>query len=329
MKLAFAPLCVTLFLVSCQKKLTSELEATTTVVASNANSPLKSHTLSLTTDYPVKPGEVPPFSFSKTLYPDHRVKTLRMLSRKYPIHPAYPKQAIELIGSFTYRANPNNPDPNGPIPNWAYLKGTSETWEYYKTSTGAAAKRSLGKKVINWVITIDKQGAAQTVFDSTFATSYETLGKILFLRGSFESFTLAYDESGNQIYDNFGYLQYDQFGNLTGFQQRYSGKDVERAGDASFAFTYDYNNPRGSRNYSYIPTQNLLCQEFSVMEVMQWIPQPTHARKSGSGIFMLPNGTRVVQSQTYKNYQFDANGNQISVTYGDNVLQKTTWDVQP
>ncbi|HTF31887.1 MAG TPA: hypothetical protein VK625_23680 [Flavitalea sp.] len=44
-----------------------------------------------------------------------------------------------------------------------------------------------------------------------------------------------------------------------------------------------------------------------------------------AGVFTLPNGTKVTQSQVYKNYVFDAKENQTSLTYGDNLPQKTTW----
>ncbi len=113
----------------------------------------------------------------------------------------------------------------------------------------------------------------------------------------------------------------DQFGNITSFE-------VSRNPEHYFHIEYDYSAVRGTKNFSFIPSQNLISQEYSLLEVMQWLPQNTHQRKSAGGAFLV-NGVYVNQEQVYKNYQFDTNGNQTSLTYGDNILQKTTWHVQP
>jgi hypothetical protein len=322
-------LCVALFFISCQKTLTTETDVTTATLASNANSPLKSHTLTFTSNYPVKAGEVPPFSFTKTVYPDHRVKTIRMLSRKNPIYPGFAKQALELIGTFTYAANPNSPPPDDPaaLPHLAFLKGTMETWDYYKAANGSAAKRSLGKKVVNWKFYFNDQGICLSVEDINpplpegVKTTFQWTPDYAWIND-------IYDDAGHFSVRKFGFINSDQYSNITGFTNGYEGA-ITHPGESNFTITYDYSAPAGSKNYSYIPTQNLICPEFSLMEVMQWVPKATYQRKTASGKFMLPNGTIVTQSQVYKNYKFDANGNQTSLTYGDNVIQKTTWDVQP
>jgi len=316
-----------LFLSSCQKNLASKDEVNTAIVASEANSPLKSHSLTFTSDYLVKPGEVPPFTFTKTLYSDARVKTIRMLSRKNPIYPGFKSEAEEIIGTFTYGSLPGNQL----TPHAAYLKGTNETWEYYKLPSGAGARKSLGRKAINWRFKLDVKGFCRVIEDYNLPpTSYGPT--IIFdsnPNATDNSYLIkdSYDSNGN-VERKFGFFALDQYGNILRFQQRYSSDLVQNPGESSFVITYDYNIPRGSKNYSFIPTQNLVCQEFSLLEVMQWVPQPTHQRKTGAGVFMLPNHTIVTQSQVYQNYKFDANGNQTSLTYGDNILQKTTWHVQ-
>lgn len=320
MKLVFQTLCVALFLVSCQKTITTDNDVITAVVASNDNSSLISHSLTFTSDYPVKPGEVPPFTFTKTLYPDHRVRTIRMLSRQNPIYPGFAKQAVELIGTFTYASNTSNePNPgNLPSPHLAYLKGTSEVWEYYKTSTGAGARRSVSKRNINYKIYLSPLGFCNQVvdLDQSAPGEYHYLLLAEYVKGhGYELFSLVID---NQYY----YAVRDQFGDLISF----TFPSVNPP-DSYFRIAYDYSSPVGSKNFSYIPSQNLISQEYSLMEVMQWTPPAIFARKSAGGTFKL-NGQWVNQDQVYKNYKFDANGNQTSLTYGDNVLQKTTWDFQ-
>jgi hypothetical protein len=306
---------------ACQKNLsTSDDAITAEAVSTDALLPLPCHSISFTIDKPAVAGEVPPFSFTKTLYSDTRVKTIHMLSRVNPIYPGYAKQAVELTGTFTYGTNR------------AYLKGTSQVWEYYKTSTGAAAKKSISKKNVSLKFYFETQGFATGMVkritdltQSPNATEEWMEHEILWTAWSNEPnggsliFVARPDRAGNAgIYY---YTRNDQYGNPVDFYFPYNTK-----GYVSYVtYSYDYNIPRGNKNYCFIPSQNLISQEFSLLEVMQWTPQPFHQRKGVAGVFYLANNTKVVQSQVYKNYQFDAKGNQISVTYGDNVPQRTTW----
>ena len=348
MKLVLQTLCVALFLVSCQKTLTPEKEVTTAIVASNANSPLKSHTLSLTTDYPIKPGEVPPFYFVKTLYSDHRVRTIKMLSRAYPIHRAFPKHALETIGTFTYAANIG--DDKAGAPHLAFLKGTREVFEYYKNPNGTGARRSVKKWNLDLKFYLTSQGYCSQVKDLRFPVAGWLPQQVLLI--------LYYPENPNAIEymservrsadgqllgANHVAANNDSYGNIItagnivaqGYNIPHPDYPARPAGNADqFEISYDYTAPAGTKNYSYIPSQNLISQDFSLVEVMQWLPKATYQRKTAGGRFrenpfLQFQDQFVYQDQVYKNFQFDANGNQKSLTYGDNILQKTTWDFQP
>jgi hypothetical protein len=75
-----------LLLTACQKDLSSTNDAITSeAVSSDALLPLPCHTIAFNIDKPAVAGEVPPFSFTKTLYSDTRVKTIHMISRVNPI----------------------------------------------------------------------------------------------------------------------------------------------------------------------------------------------------------------------------------------------------
>lgn len=322
MKHAFLGLCIALSLISCRKTITPEKSETAAVVASDANSPLKSHSITFKSDYPVKPGEVPPFTFTKTQYPDSRIKTIYMLSRKNPIHPAFKKEAVELIGTFTYGSNPGNAE----APNIAYLKGTSEVFEYYKNPNGTGAKKSVSKKNVNYKINLSSEGYCVDVVDLNVPYEDNLLLSVLYLPNRTIDKIITYAPNiiqGNGI-EAFYYGIQDQYGNLTSFWNPYDEPNTK----SYFRVTYDYTKPRGTKNLSYTPSQNLISQEYSLCEVMQWLPQTSHLRKTGGGTFFV-NKVAVNQDQVYKNYMFDANGNETSVTYADNVLQKTTWHVQP
>ena len=317
---ACSALAILVILSSCQKQFTSKDEIKTAVVASEANSPLKCHTLTFTSDYPAKPGEVPPFSFTKTQYLDARVKTIRMISRKNPIHPAFKKEAVELIGTFTYAANNTQNRPSAP--HLAFLKGTREVWEYYKTTTGAGARRSISKQNLNWKFYFSARGYCVGLVDQDLTRP--SGGEVPIEEYLIEaSYSLENPDMVELYFINHGvyYPINDQYGNPTSWDFPYGEPN------SWFRITYDYTAPRGSKNFSYIPSQNLISQEFSLVEVMQWFPQATHARKSAGGTFKV-NGVKVNQDQVYKNYLFDAAGNLKSLTYGDNILQKTTWHCQ-
>jgi hypothetical protein len=321
MRIVLASLAI-LALSACQKDLSEkQVSLNAETVSNDALTPLACHTTSLSIEKAAEPGQVPPFRFTKTLYSDTRVKTINMLSRVYPIHSAFKKHAVELIGTFTYG------------PGVAYLKGTSQVWEYYKTSAGAGARRSIGKKNVNYKFYFLSSGYCYKVTDQNISDPAKgedekfTLLELYYLTHTAEypngnalgGISVHYPGDNSNI---FLAPRLDQYGNITDFGSRYG--EPENVG-SRVAYTYDYAIPRGSKQYSFIPSQNLISQEYSLLEVMQWVPQPTHQRKTVAGIFFLDNGTKVVQSQVYKNYRFDTRGNQVSVTYGDNIPQKTTW----
>ncbi len=319
MKTALSLAMLVIVFASCQKDLSKKETVAAATVASDVLYPLPYHSTSFKSDYPIVPGEVPPFQFTKTLYPDTRVKTINMLSRVDPIYPGYKKQAVELNGTFTYATNT------------AYLKGTSEVWEYYKTAAGAAARKSISKNVVNWRFYFNDQGYCNQInyVNETPGAYWPELLGVYYPTGSanYIGGIYVYTRNPNAIgdYDSGVYYQpvADQYGNIVSFTTPADG--YNKGKNSYVTYTYDYNIPRGSKNYSYIPSQNLISQEYSLLEVMQWIPQPTHQRKAVAGVFYLPNGSKITQSQTYNNYRFDAHGNEISVTYGDNIPQKTTW----
>jgi hypothetical protein len=314
MKIALSAAVLLLLVSGCQKNLSGTKDSINgETLSSDALTPLPCHSISFKIDKADVPGEVPTFRFTKTLYSDTRVKTINMLSRVNPIYPGYQKQAVELIGTFTYG------------PNEAYLKGTSQVWEYYKTSSGAAARKSISKKNIDWRFYFNTQGYCNTVADRGRTPQAELLS-VYYPTGTTDFIGAVYVYShapGN--YDlgiNYKTVT-DASGNILSFT---TPADGYRQGKNSYVtYTYDYSIPRGSKNYSFIPSQNLISQEYSLLEVMQWLPQAKHQRKGVSGVFYLANGTKIEQKQVYKNYQFDSKGNQLSVTYGDNVPQRTTW----
>ena len=307
-----------LLFLSCQKKVTnpaSEDQFNGATTASNVLLPLPCHSINFITDNPIKAGEVPPFRFTKTLWPDTRVKTINMLSRRFPIYPGYQKHAVELTGKFTYATNQ------------ATFKGNSVIWEYYRAANGSAGKRQLSNRPIHWFFAINQYGYCDYVEDRNLVgpggespLDYRSLDIYYdpFNPQKIKTISvLRYRENFNE--SAYFYPNHDQYGNIVSFNL------PDHPTHSSTTYAYDYTIPRGTKNYSFIPSQNLISEEYNLLEVMQWLPQSTHQRKAVAGVFFLPNGTKVTQSQIYKNYQFDAQGNQTSVTYGDNVPQRTTW----
>lgn len=141
MKHFFGLLSAFFLFISCQKKTDVPADSGSVnggvVVSENGLYPFPCHTTTFVTNYPTLPGKVPPFRFTKTLYPSGRVKTINMLSRANPIHSAFKPQAWEVLGTFTYYSNK------------AVFKGTKQLWEYYKTSPGTAGKRSILKRNVS------------------------------------------------------------------------------------------------------------------------------------------------------------------------------------
>ena len=303
---------VAVLFTACQKDLSVKEDAVNGETVSNdALYPLPCHSTSFVTAYPIKPGEVPPFRFTKTLYADTRVKTINMLSRVNSKHWMLKQQAYELNGRFTYSIN------------MAHFTGTRETWEYYTTPSGTAGQRSVGKIPVSYTFQFDSGGHCVWV-----KTNGET------------SLTIEYDYSGTpkaikgiEVYANGGiYRSYtairDSFGNVLTY--RSSVPDDKYS--STVIYSYDYKQPAIGKTFNYVPSQNLISQEFSILEAMQWVPSvATHVRKTVSGVFFpqstpgWPSNYKIIQTQTYKNHQFDSKGNLLSYTYADNVLQKTTW----
>lgn len=242
-----------------------------------------------------------------------------MISRKYPNYPAYLPHSVELAGQFSYG------------PNRAYLKGTSKVWEHYKFADGTF-KKLISQKNVNLKFYLTPAGYCNRVTDLNRSQGVDEYAEAEVLAIYFQDpqkvgiITVGEDPellAGATLY----YPVYDQYGNVLTYDRPYN------RWAPYLTYTYDYNIPRGSKNYSFIPSQNWISQEYSLLEVMQWLPQSYHQRKSVSASFFpfktntypFNTGEKIVQSQVYKNYAFDSKGNMISVTYGDNVPQNTTW----
>jgi hypothetical protein len=316
MKVALSIGCLALIVAGCQKNLSkkeSSLVSASATVSSDALLPLPCHSTSFISDYPVQEGSVPPFRFTKTLYPDTRVKEINMVTRKYPIYAAYLNHSIELNGTFSYSTER------------AYLKGTEKTWEHYFYGNGVT-KKLISTKNVNLKFYITPQGYCTKVTDLDRATGPAESQEVRVLSVNFNDccdpskVTSIVLEGGVRYW----YPVYDQYGNVTTYQAPFSQSAPY------LTYTYDYSKPCGTKNYSFIPSQNWFSQEYSLLEVMQWLPQSNHQRKTVAATFYpfaTTNnpGQKIVQSQTYNNFQFDSKGNLTSVTYGDNVPQRTTW----
>lgn len=303
---------------ACQKDLSVKDGAITgEVIGSDALSPLPCHSTSFVTNYAVKPGEVPPFRFTKTLYSDSRVKSINMLSRANPIHSAYKKQAYELIGTFSYSYRK------------AKFVGTEELWEYYKTSTGAGARKSVSKKKWEYEFEFEENGYCFVVYgvDGPNMWNYHELLYIMYNRENPAAIDFVKVTENPYVTPDKYYAGInDSYGNLLSFEGSEHWGGPESRFYSRPSFTYDYTIPATNKRYNYVPTQNLISRHYSLLEVMQWLPPSKHQRKTAAGIFYpYNNGYKVVQSQVYKNQKFDSKGNLLSYTYADNVLQKTTW----
>jgi len=316
---SYAAACLLLLFTACKKDISVQDDSiNANAIASDALSPLSCHSTEFISDHPVVGGKVPPFKFTKTLYADTRVKTIDMTSRVFPIHQFYQSHSVQLKGQFTYG------------PNRAYLKGTSETFAHYKYPDGTV-KKSIAKKNINLKFYFTPEGYCRKITDLNRSQGPAENQEPIILDIAFTSpqiiAIIGVLESPEVEAGVLYYPRYDQYGNILTFDRPYNRW-------ASFlTYTYDYSKPRGTKNYSFIPSQNWISQEYSLLEVMQWLPQSNHQRKSVSASFYpyttptypFNTGQKIVQSQVYKNYQFDAKGNQTSVTYGDNIPQRTTW----
>jgi len=120
----------------------------------------------------------------------------------------------------------------------------------------------------------------------------------------------------------------DSLGNVT----RIYGGSLGYGGQLDLNYTYNTKAPGKLRMYQ--PTQYLINQWFTMLEVMQWVPMQVSERRSVNFEFSNLNATHgtasmyvyhIKQGQSYLNHQYDANGNLISYTYSDKVLQKIGW----
>lgn len=311
MKVALCIGGLALLFASCQKNLSNKEASLSATVSSDALLPLPCHSTSFVSEHPIVVGMVPPFTYTKTLYSDTRVKTIYMVTRKNPISQYFNRESIELSGQFSYG------------PNRAYLKGTKKTWLYYNFGNGIM-KQLTSTKNVNLKFYFTPEGICERITDlDKLKTDDEGAEFILFHIGWENNKIVGFYVTPDPAFPfvtNFYYPIYDQYGNVLTYDTH------PNPGVANLTYTYDYTKPRGTKNYSYIPSQNWFSQEYSLLEVMQWLPQSNHQRKSVAATFWPPNSNQpIVQSQVYKNYQFDAKGNMISVTYADNIPQRTTW----
>jgi hypothetical protein len=310
MKVALSIGCLAILFASCQKNLSVKEDAKSLTVSADALLPLPCHSTSFVSEYPIVVGMVPPFTFTKTLYSDTRVNSIKMHSRKNPIHQWFNRESLELSGQFSYG------------PNRAYLKGTTKTWLYYNFGNGVM-KKLMSTKPVDLLFLFNDQGYCTSVQDQTIVPG--SYSQVLYISYSYfdpqrvdqvKIIPNPLDQAENINY----WPVYDQYGNVLTYDATFNYRVP------NLTYTYDYTKPRGTKNFSYIPSQNWFSQEYSLLEVMQWLPQSKHQRKSVAATFWLPNtNDKIVQSQVYKNYQFDAKGNMTSVTYGDNIPQRTTW----
>jgi hypothetical protein len=315
-------------LASCQKKMEEPADSLQgdMVESENAVYPEACHSISFSTNYPSVAGKVPPFRFTKTQYASGRIRTINMLSRANPNHPAFKQQAWEVIGTFTYWEH------------YARLTGTKQLWEYYKTSTGAAARRSIVKKNINLLFTFRNGKVGQKIdverVDNiienrpalTFKTSSTMYGmypyKIEVLPGSDEPenyFEVLPDkESPNRAVTISSITELRKPSSWAATKTiRYDFVDYG---------TYPY------RNRVYQPTQNWISLEYTICEIMGWIGldgldgNGAGYERTGVEVRFHPynTSTMAIQSQVYKNHRYSGT-NLVSYTYGDGVLQQTSW----
>ncbi|MEO8584484.1 MAG: hypothetical protein ABI415_11840 [Flavitalea sp.] len=305
MKFLFASIAI-LSLFSCQKEVSNNsvvIESGT--VFSDALMPLACHTTSFVTNYSTVAGQVPPFRFTKTLYPDTRVKTINMLSRAFPNYSAFKKYAYELIGTFTYSINK------------ARFTGTRETWEYYVTTLGGAGKRSLGKMAVDYYFNFNpNNGYCLRVGVGGYTWSQSVVE--YFYNDAGTELQAAFLNIAKDIDISYFYFKHDSRGNMTGNYHVYEPYQT------LVSYQYDYTKSGGQ--YTYQPSQYAISYEYSLCEVMQWLP-PAKNPRTGVSVQFYPNGnaTFVKQGQVYKNNIYDPTKKLISYTYGDNVSQKITW----
>lgn len=318
MKLLFAAL-FAIAVFSCQKKIEAPGESINGDVVESQNGVYLEpcHSTSFVTSYPVQAGKVPPFKFTKTHYPSGRVRTINMLTRAHPIHAAFKPQAWEVIGTFTYN-----------LKDVAYFTGTKQLWEYYRTSTGASARRSIVKKnmKLTFYFFTEEHYAAPVGTVNLVSNELARKDIVLWLSPWFVEFYVG--ESSDEPALNWRGGE-DYVNHKLIFESDVYPADPDYY-KLKKRLTFGLEpESLAVNNLSYQPTQNWISLEFTQCEVMNWLPPQFHGhtqRKSVAVMFYpYGNGASVVQSQVYKNHKYDAKGNLLSYTYGDAVLQKTTW----
>jgi len=303
---------LTTLLISCKKSAVEETQLNESNGATISNlAPLKYHAVSFTTNYKTLPGMVPPFSFTKTLYPDSRVATLKMLSRSIPNHPSNKQRAYDWNVNFTYSTKASK------------MTGIRKLLEY---SIDPIKKTGVVTEIKTETLVYD------FAFNNNgFCASISTKGN-MFLN------TLLGDESVDttiQMIQLYGPGYYSEISPNT--ETIFYYFENQNATPPAFSTWTPYNGPTenqlgityqpkyNGKTLLYLPTQYTLSQEYSLLEVMQWLPIPKIERKAISLEFWTPARQKVTQRQSYYNHVYDKNGCLISYTYGDNVQQKITW----
>lgn len=314
---------LTLILFSCNKNIEKPAAVINGDVVESNNGVYAEpcHATVFTTNYATLPGKVPPFRFTKTQYPSGRIRTINMLSRANPIHNAFKPQAWEVIGTFTYN-----------LKDEAYFVGTKQLWEYYKTSTGSAARKSIVKKNMklrfrffteeDYAPPVGSCNYVANELDRTdFALHLDPWEGRLTVGKSSDEPNMTFASQWPDNSDEYKLVlqsQTDENTIPTDYRLR-----------KRITFTYLTSRSQGSyRKHSYQPTQNWISMEFTLVEVMGWLPpgfRQSSPRASVSVEFYTSPTTKIVQSQVYKNQKYDAGAKLLSYTYGDNILQKTTW----
>jgi hypothetical protein len=291
---------------SCKKEIgQSPASVNADPIASNALQPLAFHATSFSSNYPMVTGKIPPFKMTKTLYSDNRVNSLKMVTRAVPNI----SSSAQRYYDWDYQISYTN--------NRAQVSGSRKL--YNVSATGV---RSLVTTLWSTLyVDFNSAGYCTEIYRIWGATDQTPEYKQLAL-------SLTYDATGKRLvninaydwnddphdtYKSFAVSSYAS-GTIFRIKSRATIDEVN----------YSYNMQLTDDFFFYQPTQYAINQWYGFLEVMQWIPMPKMARTSVTLTF--PSGSnKIVQSQKYINHKYDLNKNLISYTYGDNVLQKTTW----
>ncbi len=311
MKLVLSVLSLVLVLAGCQKDLSNKQDVpASSTVSSDVLLPLPFHSVSFATDYPAN--SVQPFSFTKTLYSDTRVYKLQMNVRGNVNSPYFGSTAIiNYDYQFAYSTNK--------------ATFTRKAKRSYEAAFPQANKYECTFNNDGYCTEIRYVGPPPSWQDDSFDPVRLTLtysGKKL--TKIWSHFTDGPDEYSTSV--GTWNVVYDANGNVSTIKP-----EIGTLPQSSVSYTYNLNK---KGNYCYMPTQYLISQWFSLLEVMQWVPMQVNERKSVSlkvDFIDWSGGTEhsvnrtIVQGQRYYNHKYDANGNLIYYTYGDNVAQKIAW----